>query len=267
MEIANLKISNQKTETKNMEVHHHPQVEKKGLKEYLLEGLMIFVAVTLGFFAENIREYYNDRHHRIELSSSLINDLKIDTTAFAHYIQFSDVKLRQIDTLFSILQQPIDKINNYELQRLVVASALNFNFVSSHGTIDQLKSTGLLRLFLDTKIPALINNYERALSNSTFVEDRELHYAIEYIESFMTNHFTPQSMFRVADSAYLKRTNFIPAGNQLRKITSEELVQFSTELMQYKSYAMYIRQFFLRDSQIASDFIKDIQKESGLANE
>lgn len=38
-----------------MEVHHHPHVEKKGFKEYLLEGLMIFVAVTMGFFAETIR--------------------------------------------------------------------------------------------------------------------------------------------------------------------------------------------------------------------
>jgi hypothetical protein len=40
----------------NMEVHHHPEVDKKGFKEYLLEGLMIFLAVTMGFFAENLRE-------------------------------------------------------------------------------------------------------------------------------------------------------------------------------------------------------------------
>jgi len=40
----------------NMEVHHHPDVEKKGFKEYLLEGLMIFLAVTMGFFAESYRE-------------------------------------------------------------------------------------------------------------------------------------------------------------------------------------------------------------------
>jgi hypothetical protein len=39
-----------------MEVHHHPDVEKKSFKEYLLEGLMIFIAVSLGFFAEQIRE-------------------------------------------------------------------------------------------------------------------------------------------------------------------------------------------------------------------
>lgn len=44
-----------------MEVHHHPDIEKKGLKEYLLEGLMIFLAVTLGFFAENFREHFAER--------------------------------------------------------------------------------------------------------------------------------------------------------------------------------------------------------------
>ncbi len=39
-----------------MEVHDHPQIEKKGIKEYFLEFIMIFLAVTLGFIAENIRE-------------------------------------------------------------------------------------------------------------------------------------------------------------------------------------------------------------------
>jgi hypothetical protein len=34
-----------------MEVHHHPNLhhEKKPWKEYILEGLMIFFAVTMGF--------------------------------------------------------------------------------------------------------------------------------------------------------------------------------------------------------------------------
>ena len=29
-----------------MEVHHHPKVEKKNFKEYFLEFIMIFLAVT-----------------------------------------------------------------------------------------------------------------------------------------------------------------------------------------------------------------------------
>ena len=39
-----------------MEVHHHPNVEKKNFKEYFFEFLMIFLGVTLGFIAENIRK-------------------------------------------------------------------------------------------------------------------------------------------------------------------------------------------------------------------
>src|SRR5882762_10395927 len=54
------------SEIQNMEVHHHPNIEKKNFKEYLLEGLMIFLAVTLGFFAESLRE--NIANHEREIS-------------------------------------------------------------------------------------------------------------------------------------------------------------------------------------------------------
>jgi len=59
-----------------MEVHHHPNVEKKNFKEYFLEFLMIFLAVTMGFFAENIREYHSERRQEREYVQSMINDLK-----------------------------------------------------------------------------------------------------------------------------------------------------------------------------------------------
>ena len=45
-----------------MEVHKHPHdvTHKKKWREYLLEFFMIFLAVTAGFFAENIREHLDD---------------------------------------------------------------------------------------------------------------------------------------------------------------------------------------------------------------
>ena len=48
---------NPEPSTSNMEVHHHPNLHhrKKHWKEYFFEGLMIFLAVTLGFFAESYR--------------------------------------------------------------------------------------------------------------------------------------------------------------------------------------------------------------------
>ena len=54
-------ISGSEARLTNMEVHHHPHVEKKNFKEYFLEFLMIFLAVTIGFFAENIREHITEQ--------------------------------------------------------------------------------------------------------------------------------------------------------------------------------------------------------------
>src|SRR6516162_8745575 len=58
--------TNHKPQTEYMEVHHHPKVEKKNFKEYFLEFLMIFLAVTMGFFAENIREKITDNNKEKE---------------------------------------------------------------------------------------------------------------------------------------------------------------------------------------------------------
>src|ERR1700739_4752182 len=59
-----------------MEVHHHPQLEHKPKrwKEYLLEGFMIFIAVMMGFIAENIRENINNHEHVKQLTAQLVRD-------------------------------------------------------------------------------------------------------------------------------------------------------------------------------------------------
>src|SRR5436190_23269722 len=72
---------NPNQELENMEVHHHPHLhhKPKKWKEYFLEFLMIFLAVTLGFFAENIREHYVENERTEEYARSLYDDLKVDT--------------------------------------------------------------------------------------------------------------------------------------------------------------------------------------------
>jgi hypothetical protein len=49
-----------------MEVHHHHHVEKKKFKEYFLEFLMIFLAVTLGFLQnkyEKVLQIVKEKKH------------------------------------------------------------------------------------------------------------------------------------------------------------------------------------------------------------
>src|SRR3984893_11819131 len=72
-----------------MEVHHHPEVEKKGLKEYILEGLMIFLAVSMGFIAENIREHITEHKNAKILAESMLEDIKKDTASLHSIVAFS----------------------------------------------------------------------------------------------------------------------------------------------------------------------------------
>lgn len=62
-----------------MEVHHpHHPTHKKKWSEYIIEFVMLFAAVTLGFFAENQREQYIERHRGIQFMESCMEDLSKD---------------------------------------------------------------------------------------------------------------------------------------------------------------------------------------------
>ena len=48
-----------------MEIHHpHHPTHKKKWSEYIIEFIMLFTAVTLGFFAENIREGITEKNKK-----------------------------------------------------------------------------------------------------------------------------------------------------------------------------------------------------------
>src|SRR5665647_2282845 len=96
-----------------MEVHHHPQVEKKKFKEYFLEFLMIFLAVTMGFFAESLREKLVNNEKEKNYMESMIKDLKKDTASANGTLAFQAVLIKKIDSALSI---PVEKLNDINTQ-------------------------------------------------------------------------------------------------------------------------------------------------------
>ena len=88
-----------------MEVHHHPNVEKKNFKEYFLEFLMIFLAVTMGFFAESLRENISRHEKEKQLMIMLVEDLKNDMQKLDSSIQKNTLKISSLDTLRKLIYQ------------------------------------------------------------------------------------------------------------------------------------------------------------------
>ena len=144
----------------NMEVHHHPDLHhnRKKWKEYFLEFLMIFLAVSLGFIAENVREHFTeDRNARI-LAKSMLEDLRKDTTVLHSCIQFSERKMNSIEVILSTLHSPRALWNDTIFYKNFSPLLTSFPFNSTDGTYDQMKTSGTLRYF-NQSIVNLMNSY------------------------------------------------------------------------------------------------------------
>ena len=143
-----------------MEVHHHPHVEKKSFKEYLLEGLMIFLAVTMGFFAESIREHITESKHEVEYMKSLVNDLQLDTAYIKRSNEARDTAILASRILLQYFKENPSAFKwPAESHMLMSKSNALKIFINHSGTIDQLKSSGSIRLVRNKEIVDAIESY------------------------------------------------------------------------------------------------------------
>ena len=145
---ADTETINPNQETENMEVHKHPHhvTHKKKWTEYLLEFFMLFLAVFLGFVAENIRENSVERHREKEYMESLVNDIKADTANAGVVIR--DFLHRQpfIDTIVTSFGDMLHGNSKIYAQYRKKAYGSFADFNPSDGTMQQLKNAGGLRL-------------------------------------------------------------------------------------------------------------------------
>ncbi len=133
-----------------MEVHHHPDIHHnpKKWKEYFLEFLMIFLAVSLGFIAENLREHLTERAKERQYIEGFIRNLKDDTASLRHVIESDSRQAKGVDSILMLSHVNLDIDSN---RKLFYYYAINYCynssvFKSNDATLQQLKSTGDYRL-------------------------------------------------------------------------------------------------------------------------
>ena len=139
-------IEQPKTQSENMEVHHHPDLhhKRKHFKEYFLEFLMIFLAVTLGFFAENLRERIVNNDKERHYMESLVRDLKKDTAEMRQQILWQTYDIKKMD---SALKVSVSKLHDIHTQdtfyhHFVYFYSWVFIFFQHDNTLSQLKNAG-----------------------------------------------------------------------------------------------------------------------------
>ncbi|MEJ0081923.1 MAG: hypothetical protein WDM78_13465 [Puia sp.] len=165
-----------------MEVHHHPDLhhKKKNFREYFLEFLMIFLAVTLGFIAENVREYISDRNKEKDYIESLMQDLKTDIAKSGTRLDDINAQMLGLDTLEMLLTPDVNQKDSAVFacyrQKGALLNENTMNF--SDRTITQLFSSGNMRLFKKQSISDSITDYYSTVRNV----DAQKQYYKEYFQ-------------------------------------------------------------------------------------
>ena len=170
--VETLEVINQNQETENMEVHHHPKVEKKNFKEYFLEFIMIFLAVTMGFIAENIREHFTEAKNVHQNLEAFKNDLLHHQSYFKETINDFTKVLPRYDSLVEIFFEQKENLQLPVVSRLMLQGTLNYVVTINSPTYTQLISSGSLRFIENNELKASMANYQEKINSFINYNDR-----------------------------------------------------------------------------------------------
>ncbi len=177
-------------QTTAMEVHHpHHVHHKKKWKDYLFEFFMLTLAVSAGFFVENLREHYVEHERANEYASMLHQDLVNDTLIMNIIIDFRNAQAKKYDTLRHMIDSvPFSKMDKIKFARLVYSVGDTRHFLVNNSTYQQLKSSGSLRYFKDTALIRLLSTYEEDIKHGEFIQEEEKQLSSAQIMPFKLQH-------------------------------------------------------------------------------
>ncbi len=140
---------------------------RKRLKDYLQEGLMIFVAVVMGFLAENVREGIGNREKEGQYMRSYIKNLEQDSTMLQRSIFDNNHKIIYLDSLISFSRKDISTVSNRVAFYYFCIRTIGYysEFSNNDATFLQLTNSGGLRLIKKDHVADSIAEYASRLKN------------------------------------------------------------------------------------------------------
>jgi hypothetical protein len=193
-ETEELSTENKELQTEQMEVHHHPNLhhEKKPWKEYLLEFLMIFLAVTMGFFAETIRENISESGKGKELAKSLYQEVYADSIIMHDKMEMRMQKEAQMEYFRRYVT---DSSLTHLSEKFYPAFVWSFIVITSNlfepndGMLNLLRNSGSLRYFKSVELQNRVSNITVVISKLRERNSQELRFVEEYTRPFMLKHY------------------------------------------------------------------------------
>ncbi len=163
-----------------MEVHAHSHTARKKWTHYFWEFLMLFLAVFCGFLAEYQLEHKIEKDREKQYMKSMVEDLRSDTAMLITNIKLRQEKIMMIDSLVKFLGSPFVNERGNEIYYFGRSISPPTNIFPNDGTIQQLKSSGNLRLIRNNTISNGIMAYDQKMRGVLFEMGDEVEVRAEY---------------------------------------------------------------------------------------
>lgn len=255
--------------TTKMEVHHHPDLhhERKPWKEYLLEFMMIFLAVTMGFFAENLRETISDNRKIHEYMQSMVSDLQSDITLYKSSINFNRRSGQMIDTI--ITSFTANKNNKAKVYFMARTLTLGSSVIAPNAkTFEQMKSGGAIRLIRNQRIADNIASYYRWVKTFDYWSEMQRQRTNDLINA--NDKIFNAAIFYSIIKEKRASEKAVPELRDNPKLISSDPVLVNAVIMRYQYYygiLNIMNQHAENASAEATQLIKLLKKEYNLEDE
>ncbi|SRR5579871_10126 len=234
-----------------MEVHHHPDLlhKPKKWKEYFLEFLMIFLAVTMGFFAESLREHFGDKEKEKQSIKSLVKCLSSDTAQLRSIIYSNNFIAQNLDSFIGLKNSDLTTaVNKRRFYQYGTNGFIqDWYFKTNDAAMQQLKSSGMLRLIDNQTTVDSILGYE--LKNKiTAAQEADCYFfykesLLDFKKTSDFTYFQDTSIVDMEITPHLvlfnyKNADILPLSNDKEKLTAvfNNASQMSTSLKGYVQY-------------------------------
>ncbi len=141
-----------------MEVHAHSHTPRKKWTHYFWEFLMLFLAVSLGFYAENTRETILHKKEVKTQLNSMLSDLQSDISLFDSVTDRNRYSAETADSLIELLHSDITNTTEIYFTARTVTANVGYYYTNSK-SFEQLKTAGLLRYIKNNALLDSIGNY------------------------------------------------------------------------------------------------------------
>jgi hypothetical protein len=219
---------NANSEAEDMEVHHHTHNshEKRNWKSYFWEFLMLFLAVTLGFFVENQREHYIENVRANEFSKSLIKDLQNDIAAIQRHKKTASMYIALADSLINLSQSTLEGRASAQFSFYTRFMYWTGSIVWNRATFEQIKNSGSLRYFKNQLLLENLMKYDGIINDINMEA-----YNHQVRGNLLVNHIN-----QILEPGYHQRLSryYLYAYDSISRETIEKLFPVNPESLENK---------------------------------